>query len=200
MSEVGGPPESKGLKPVLRVPEIRRREQKPEDQKQPHQQDQPTAKQSDTATGLSRDPAVSLSASMGHIEIGENIAGSILSIDADGRPILITEEATFALTPDVGLKEGDSITLNVVTTDHKLKAELTVRNGNPEDPAPLVATGLLNGRILDEPRGHGGFGYDPLFEIPELAKSVAELEPELKNRISHRGLALNSIINTMGSG
>jgi len=63
----------------------------------------------------------------------------------------------------------------------------------PEDPAPLVATARWNGRILHEPRGDMGFGYDPLFELPELSKSAAELEPELKNQISHRGMALKSI-------
>ena len=63
----------------------------------------------------------------------------------------------------------------------------------PGDPAPIVATGRWDGRILEAPRGDGGFGYDPLFDVPGLGKSAAELEPELKNRISHRGLALKSI-------
>lgn len=63
----------------------------------------------------------------------------------------------------------------------------------PGDPAPIVATGRWDGRILEAPRGEGGFGYDPLFEVPGLGKSAAELEPALKNRISHRGLALKSI-------
>ena len=142
MSEVTGPP--KDLKPVLRVPEITKHDQKPDDQKPPQGQDQPVSKQSKEGTHLSRDPAVSLSASMGHIALGENIAGSITTIDADGRPILITDEATFALTPDVGLKEGDSITLNIVTTDHKLKAELIIRNGTPEDPPVLLTMTLVS--------------------------------------------------------
>lgn len=64
---------------------------------------------------------------------------------------------------------------------------------NPEDPTPIFATGRWNGRILQQHRGDGGFGYDPLFEIPELGKTAAELQPDLKNRISHRGLALKSI-------
>jgi len=68
---------------------------------------------------------------------------------------------------------------------------------SPEDPAPVIATGRWNGRILQQLRGEGGFGYDPLFEIPELGKTAAELQPELKNRISHRGLALKSIVEQL---
>ncbi|MEZ0472244.1 RdgB/HAM1 family non-canonical purine NTP pyrophosphatase [Luteimonas salinilitoris] len=59
-----------------------------------------------------------------------------------------------------------------------------------EDPQPLIAEGLWRGRILDAPRGTGGFGYDPVFLDRELGLSAAELDPALKNRISHRGLAL----------
>jgi XTP/dITP diphosphohydrolase len=68
---------------------------------------------------------------------------------------------------------------------------------SPADPAPLVATGRWNGRILNVPRGAGGFGYDPLFEVPQLGKSAAELEPDLKNRISHRGQALHAIVEQL---
>ena len=49
--------------------------------------------------------------------------------------------------------------------------------------------GTLEGVIADAPRGHYGFGYDPIFFIPELGKTSAELTPEHKNRISHRGQA-----------
>ncbi|NOX87523.1 MAG: RdgB/HAM1 family non-canonical purine NTP pyrophosphatase [Calditrichaeota bacterium] len=51
-------------------------------------------------------------------------------------------------------------------------------------------TGITEGLILDELRGEGGFGYDPLFWIPELEQTYAELSPEEKNRISHRARAL----------
>jgi XTP/dITP diphosphohydrolase len=59
-----------------------------------------------------------------------------------------------------------------------------------EDPQPLVAEGRWHGRILRAPRGNGGFGYDPVFLDTVLGKTAAELEPTLKNRISHRGAAL----------
>lgn len=51
------------------------------------------------------------------------------------------------------------------------------------------AEGIIEGIIADEPRGEHGFGYDPIFLVPELGKTTAELPPEQKNRISHRGRA-----------
>ena len=62
-----------------------------------------------------------------------------------------------------------------------------------DDPLPLVATGVWEGRILDAPLGTQGFGYDPIFFDPALGRGAAELEPELKNRISHRGQALQQL-------
>jgi len=62
-----------------------------------------------------------------------------------------------------------------------------------EDPQPLIAEGVWSGIILDEPRGIGGFGYDPVFLDPALGRSAAELEPALKHRISHRGRAIAAL-------
>ena len=59
-----------------------------------------------------------------------------------------------------------------------------------DDPAPLIAEGRWHGRILDAPRGDGGFGYDPVFYDPQLRIGAAELEASIKNRVSHRGQAL----------
>ena len=59
-----------------------------------------------------------------------------------------------------------------------------------EDPAPLIAEGRWHGRILDAPRGTHGFGYDPLFLPHEQLLSSAELEPAVKNRLSHRAQAM----------
>jgi XTP/dITP diphosphohydrolase len=62
-----------------------------------------------------------------------------------------------------------------------------------QDAAPLVAEAAWEGFILDAPRGAGGFGYDPYFWLPDLRKSAAELDPEEKNRLSHRGKAMRAL-------
>jgi len=59
-----------------------------------------------------------------------------------------------------------------------------------DDPAPLIAEGRWDGRILPAPRGSGGFGYDPVFFDPVLGRGAAELDAAIKNRVSHRGQAL----------
>jgi XTP/dITP diphosphohydrolase len=59
-----------------------------------------------------------------------------------------------------------------------------------DDPAPLIAEGRWDGFILEAPRGHQGFGYDPVFLDPASGSSAAELAPALKHRASHRGRAL----------
>ena len=59
-----------------------------------------------------------------------------------------------------------------------------------DDPQPLIAEGVWEGSILCAPRGDGGFGYDPVFFDPERGMGAAELDADLKNRISHRGRAL----------
>ena len=68
------------------------------------------------------------------------------------------------------------------------------------DPVPLIAFGEWRGVILEVPRGSGGFGYDPLFFVPAESCTAAELPPELKNRISHRALALAMLAEQMGHG
>ncbi len=69
-----------------------------------------------------------------------------------------------------------------------------------EDPAPLIAEGRWHGRILDRPRGAGGFGYDPLFLDPASGLSAAELPPADKHARSHRGQALAALAAAMGKG
>lgn len=59
-----------------------------------------------------------------------------------------------------------------------------------DDPAPLIAEGRWHGRVLEAERGNGGFGYDPLFLPDGQSLSAAQLDPTLKNRLSHRGQAL----------
>ena len=58
-----------------------------------------------------------------------------------------------------------------------------------DDPAPLIGTARWHGTLIDTPRGHNGFGYDPLFLVADLGKTAAELTLAEKNRLSHRGRA-----------
>lgn len=68
---------------------------------------------------------------------------------------------------------------------------------HPEDPRPLVAEGIWRGEIARAPRGQNGFGYDPLFYLKELGKTAAELDPDHKNRISHRSIALRKLLELL---
>jgi XTP/dITP diphosphohydrolase len=67
-----------------------------------------------------------------------------------------------------------------------------------EDPTPLICQGSWEGIILDAPRGLNGFGYDPLFFVPELNCASAELSSEQKQKYSHRGKAVRQLIEQIG--
>lgn len=66
-----------------------------------------------------------------------------------------------------------------------------------DDPQPLIAEGECPGEILAAPRGDGGFGYDPLFWLPEFGQAMAELSAEQKNKISHRGQAIARLVERL---
>jgi XTP/dITP diphosphohydrolase len=61
------------------------------------------------------------------------------------------------------------------------------------DPCPVIAQGVWEGRILDHAVGENGFGYDPVFWVPERHCASAELAPDVKNSLSHRGQALKTL-------
>jgi len=65
------------------------------------------------------------------------------------------------------------------------------------DPTPLICQGTWEGRILHAPRGDNGFGYDPVFLVPEHGASAAELDPAFKNALSHRGQALRALVERL---
>ena len=67
-----------------------------------------------------------------------------------------------------------------------------------DDPTPVICHGRWPGSILPEPRGEGGFGYDPVFLVPETGTSAAELPRAEKGRISHRGRALALLLDQLG--
>lgn len=66
-----------------------------------------------------------------------------------------------------------------------------------DDPQPIIAEGEWHGEIVDQYRGDGGFGYDPLFFVPEFGRTAAELDADTKNRVSHRGRAMQKLIERL---
>ena len=66
-----------------------------------------------------------------------------------------------------------------------------------KDPTPIICQGTWEGRILFEPVGENGFGYDPVFYVPEEACSAAQLASDVKNRLSHRGQALRKLVSAL---
>ncbi len=66
-----------------------------------------------------------------------------------------------------------------------------------DDPQPVIAEGRWEGELISQPRGEGGFGYDPYFYLRSLDKTAAELSAEEKNRLSHRGQALRALVDKL---
>jgi len=67
------------------------------------------------------------------------------------------------------------------------------------DPTPLICQGTWEGRIAFTPAGENGFGYDPVFWVPQFDCTAAELRPDIKNNLSHRGQALQKMLLTLQS-
>ena len=80
---------------------------------------------------------------------------------------------------------------------HYVCALVVVREA--DDPNPIIVETRWDGEIIDEPRGQQGFGYDPYFYLPQLQMTAAELSPERKNAISHRGQALVQLMRQLQS-
>ncbi|MCP5141211.1 MAG: RdgB/HAM1 family non-canonical purine NTP pyrophosphatase [Gammaproteobacteria bacterium] len=106
-----------------------------------------------------------------------------------------------------GVGAGDEANLRKLLDDLRdvPEAERTARfralivfMRHANDPAPLIAQGAWEGRILFEPVGQNGFGYDPVFWVPGEGCSSAQLPPATKNRLSHRGQALKELVRLLG--
>ncbi|HET9483988.1 MAG TPA: RdgB/HAM1 family non-canonical purine NTP pyrophosphatase [Xanthomonadales bacterium] len=119
-----------------------------------------------------------------------------LVIDAlDGRPGLISAHYAGVLHDAAGniakvLRELEGVPAARRTARFY---SVVVLLRTADDPQPLIAEGVWPGRILEAPRGSGGFGYDPIFFDPVLGQGAAELDAETKNRVSHRGRALAAL-------
>ncbi|MEW8500504.1 MAG: RdgB/HAM1 family non-canonical purine NTP pyrophosphatase [Candidatus Thiodiazotropha taylori] len=76
---------------------------------------------------------------------------------------------------------------------------LMVYMRHSEDPTPIICQGSWEGRILFQPQGDNGFGYDPIFYVPTHDCSSAQLAPETKNSLSHRGQALKALMQALSA-
>jgi XTP/dITP diphosphohydrolase len=64
----------------------------------------------------------------------------------------------------------------------------------PDGSIALQTEGICPGEILDSPRGEGGFGYDPIFYVPQIQQTFAEMSPQVKGKVSHRGKAFEQLL------
>lgn len=67
------------------------------------------------------------------------------------------------------------------------------------DPTPIICHGIWEGKLLREPVGENGFGYDPIFYVPDQNCASAQLSPEIKNKLSHRGQALRKLVQQLNA-
>ena len=106
----------------------------------------------------------------------------------------------------LGASEADNVKKLLADLTDVPEAERTARfqclmvfMAHAEDPTPLICQGSWEGRIMSEPQGENGFGYDPVFWVPDEQCASAELAPELKNRLSHRAQALKKLLAALSA-
>lgn len=87
-----------------------------------------------------------------------------------------------------------TVLANVPRSERTARFRCVMAFVDPENGEEIVTEGRCEGAIVLEPRGKNGFGYDPLFYVPEYDKTMAELPLEIKNNISHRARALNKMV------
>ncbi len=107
--------------------------------------------------------------------------------------------ARYAGEPKSDLRNNQKLVTDLVgITDRKAYFYcVLVLVRSHDDPEPIIADGKIHGEIIDTPQGSNGFGYNPIFYIPSLDKTVAQLNDDIKNEISHRRLATNNLINKL---
>ena len=137
MSDIAGPPAPKPVTAVVRgADRTAKSSRDPNETPRQATDDSGNDKsKSEQREGVhAREPAVSISASAAHLRIGEELQERVRDIDVEGRPIIVTETATFALRPDAGLKPGDDVILHVVETGKTVAAELLRHNDHIINP------------------------------------------------------------------
>jgi len=135
--------------------------------------------------------AVAVARQTGRIAIADD---SGLSVDAlQGRPGVFSSRYAGEKSTDTERYQKLLGEMSAIPKEKRVAAFICViAVSSPEGKAETVA-GQCRGEIALAPRGSHGFGYDPVFYLPELGKTMAELAPEVKNRISHRARALEKL-------
>jgi len=118
----------------------------------------------------------------------------------DGEPGV--HSARFAGEPRSDARNNEKLVAMLADKDNRRAHYycVIVLMRHAEDPEPIIAEGSWAGEIIAEPRGANGFGYDPYFFLRDLGKTAAELDPEQKNIVSHRGKALRRLLAKLKEG
>jgi hypothetical protein len=205
MSELTGPPLPKPVdtaaKPASRATAVSRDTRQPDAQPRKERGDTSTKNdQSDSTRG--REPAVSISGTAAHLHVGEELKEQVNRVDYEGRPIIVTETATFALRPDAGLRPGDDVKLEIVESGKKVTAELFEKNGRSIDPPVRLslvviavhAPGEGSQRPLptDAPQAPPGKDSAPLppkttaagYSASQIARSAAQTSDTLSSLLA----------------
>jgi len=201
MSDITGAPLPKAVDPANRVTDragsVSKDPQK-SDTRTGEKHGEQGARNERSDAAHARDPAVSISASAAHLEIGEHLKRQVNKVDLEGRPIIVTETATFALRPDAGLRPGDDVELRIVEAGKKVSADLYMKNGRIIDPpvrlsliviaihAPVVEGSELQHSQVQP--SYGGSGRAPTTtEDPEaLATLYGARASALPNAVSNQ--------------
>ncbi len=136
MSDIAGPPAPKDVQPAVRGTDKTSYVAKDPNNEEARSRDTPQerAPKDQQDHVKTRDPAVSIAATAAHLEAGQEITGKVDRIDAEGRPIIVTDTVTVALKPDAGLKPADDIHLEITSTDNRVTADLLEHNSRAIDP------------------------------------------------------------------
>lgn len=109
------------------------------------------------------------------------------------------QSARYAGEPKSDLRNNQKLIATLAQVDNKAAYyySVCVLVRHADDPQPIIADGSWHGEICSEPRGSNGFGYDPYFWLPEQGKTAAELLPDEKNQLSHRAIAMRSLLKKL---
>jgi len=185
MSDITGPPVQRPAQPVShgtdKATGVSRDRQQTSGRDHPEEKQENKAKPDKKDTSDVRDPAVSIAPSAAHLRIGEELEHKVKNIDVEGRPIIVTETATFALRPDAGLRPGDDVKLEVKEASKTLTADLLSKNGDTIDPPirlllTVIAVHTLNDTVTDRNtipvQEQLTSAYKPTVNQPEISSTT----------------------------